>query len=220
MTLEKKLVRLRKKEGMSQADVSEKLNVSRQAVSRWEAGDSRPSTENLQALCKLYMAIVFCVPAFAVDTATTEQTEPVVFKSNTLPDWFPEDAPAPDPHGEIVTVYWYVDENGNTVTYNPAERKTATGNAGTATIYWVDAHMVTWGITSNAGGAMVFTGTVSTNRGQIFVLGDIEFDGDCGGTIDNVTTLKGKNTATLSGFMIDSRGISITAPDVSSNYYR
>lgn len=54
MTLEKKLVRLRKKEGMSQADVSEKLNVSRQAVSRWEAGDSRPSTENLQALCKLY----------------------------------------------------------------------------------------------------------------------------------------------------------------------
>lgn len=43
MTLEKKLVRLRKEEGMSQADVSEKLNVSRQAVSRWEAGDSRPS---------------------------------------------------------------------------------------------------------------------------------------------------------------------------------
>ena len=54
MTLEKKLFRLRKKEGMSQADVSEKLNVSRQAVSRWEAGDSRPSTENLQALCRLY----------------------------------------------------------------------------------------------------------------------------------------------------------------------
>ena len=108
----------------------------------------------MSALLMCVMAIVFCVPAFAVDTATTEQTEPVVFKSNTLPDWFPEDAPAPDPHGEIVTVYWYVDENGNTVTYNPAERKTATGNAGTATIYWVDAHMVTWGITSNAGGAI------------------------------------------------------------------
>lgn len=57
MTLEKKLVRLRKKEGMSQADVSEKLDVSRQAVSRWEAGDSRPSTENLQALCKLYILL-------------------------------------------------------------------------------------------------------------------------------------------------------------------
>lgn len=54
MTLEKKLVRLRKKEGMSQAEVSEKLDVSRQAVSRWESGDSRPSTEKLQAICKLY----------------------------------------------------------------------------------------------------------------------------------------------------------------------
>ena len=177
----------------------------------------------MSALLMCVMAIVFCVPAFAVDTATTEQTEPVVFKSNTLPDWFPEDAPAPDPHGEIVTVYWYVDENGNAIDFDTSsasassKRKEATS---VPSIYWVDAHMVTWGITSNAGGAMVFTGTVSTNRGQIFVLGDIEFDGDCGGTIDNVTTLKGKNTATLSGFMIDSRGISITAPDVSSNYYR
>lgn len=54
MTLDKKLTRLRKKEGMSQAEVSERLDVSRQAVSRWEAGDSKPSTENLQALSKLY----------------------------------------------------------------------------------------------------------------------------------------------------------------------
>lgn len=54
MTLNKKLACLRKKEGLSQAEVSEKLDVSRQAVSRWEAGESRPSTENLQALSKLY----------------------------------------------------------------------------------------------------------------------------------------------------------------------
>lgn len=54
MTLDKKLVRLRKKEGLSQADVSEKLDVSRQAVTKWETGASRPSTENLLALSKLY----------------------------------------------------------------------------------------------------------------------------------------------------------------------
>lgn len=54
MTLDKKLARLRKKEGLSQAEVSEKLDVSRQAVSRWESGEARPSTDNLQALCKLY----------------------------------------------------------------------------------------------------------------------------------------------------------------------
>lgn len=54
MTLDKKLFRLRKKEGLSKAEVSEKLDVSRQAVSRWESGEARPSTDNFQALCKLY----------------------------------------------------------------------------------------------------------------------------------------------------------------------
>lgn len=54
MTLDKKLARLRKKAGLSQADVSEELDVSRQAVTKWETGQSRPSTENLQSLSKLY----------------------------------------------------------------------------------------------------------------------------------------------------------------------
>ena len=53
MTLNEKLTHLRKKEGLSQIEVSEKLAVSRQAVSRWESGESRPSTDNLQVLCKL-----------------------------------------------------------------------------------------------------------------------------------------------------------------------
>lgn len=54
MTLDKKLARLRKKAGLSQAEVSEELDVSRQAVTKWETGASRPSTENLQCLSKLY----------------------------------------------------------------------------------------------------------------------------------------------------------------------
>lgn len=54
MTLDKRLAYLRKRERMSQAEVAEKLDVSRQAVSRWESGDSKPSIENLQSLCKLY----------------------------------------------------------------------------------------------------------------------------------------------------------------------
>ena len=54
MTLDKKLARLRKKAGLSQAEVSEELDVSRQAVTKWETGQSRPSTENLQSLSKLY----------------------------------------------------------------------------------------------------------------------------------------------------------------------
>lgn len=54
MTLDKKLAHLRKREGLSQADISEELDVSRQAVTKWETGLSRPSIENLQSLSKLY----------------------------------------------------------------------------------------------------------------------------------------------------------------------
>lgn len=40
--------------GMTQEFVAEKLNVSRQAVSKWESGASAPSTNNLLALAKLF----------------------------------------------------------------------------------------------------------------------------------------------------------------------
>lgn len=39
---------------MTQEFVAEQLNVSRQAVSKWENGTSDPSTSNLLAIAKLY----------------------------------------------------------------------------------------------------------------------------------------------------------------------
>lgn len=54
MELSQKLKKLRKEQGLTQLDLSESLSVSRQAISGWEAGTSRPSTENLQFLSKLY----------------------------------------------------------------------------------------------------------------------------------------------------------------------
>lgn len=39
---------------MTQEFVAQQLNVSRQAVSKWETGASDPSTANLLALAKLY----------------------------------------------------------------------------------------------------------------------------------------------------------------------
>ena len=39
---------------MTQEFVAEKLGVSRQAVSKWEAGKSEPSTTNLIALGELF----------------------------------------------------------------------------------------------------------------------------------------------------------------------
>lgn len=54
MELKQKLKYLRKQKKLSQMELSEKLMVSRQAVSSWEAGTSRPSTENLRGLSQLY----------------------------------------------------------------------------------------------------------------------------------------------------------------------
>ena len=48
MKLEEKLVSLRKAKGLSQMKLAEKMNVSRQAISRWETGAAIPSSENLK----------------------------------------------------------------------------------------------------------------------------------------------------------------------------
>ncbi len=54
MKLDEKLVSLRKEKGLTQMRVAEELNVSRQAISRWESGVVVPSTENLRFLGELY----------------------------------------------------------------------------------------------------------------------------------------------------------------------
>lgn len=54
MELKEKLVDLRKKKGLSQAELAEAINVSRQAISRWEVGSAIPSADNLMWLSKFY----------------------------------------------------------------------------------------------------------------------------------------------------------------------
>ena len=54
MELKEKLVALRKEKGLTQSAVAEKLDVSRQTISRWESGIALPSTDNLKSLSALY----------------------------------------------------------------------------------------------------------------------------------------------------------------------
>ena len=54
MSLGSSLFSARKKSGLSQEEVAEKLGVSRQTISKWENGTSDPSTSNLIALAKLF----------------------------------------------------------------------------------------------------------------------------------------------------------------------
>lgn len=54
MSLSDKIVGLRKSGGMSQEELAEKLDVSRQAVSRWEMGTAMPDATNILQLSKLF----------------------------------------------------------------------------------------------------------------------------------------------------------------------
>ena len=67
MELKEKLVALRKEKGLTQLAVAEKLDVSRQAISRWESGMALPSTDNLKCLGALY--------GVPVDYLINEETE-------------------------------------------------------------------------------------------------------------------------------------------------
>ena len=48
------LFRLRTEKGISQEELAKELLVTRQAVSRWENGDTIPNTETLKLLSKFY----------------------------------------------------------------------------------------------------------------------------------------------------------------------
>lgn len=54
MKLHDKIYELRKKEGLSQEALAEKLGVSRQSVSKWETGEATPEVSKLLSLSKLF----------------------------------------------------------------------------------------------------------------------------------------------------------------------
>ncbi|MCM1027322.1 MAG: helix-turn-helix transcriptional regulator [Roseburia sp.] len=54
MILAEKIMQLRKKNGWSQEELAEKLNISRQSVSKWESGASIPDLDRIVALSGLF----------------------------------------------------------------------------------------------------------------------------------------------------------------------
>ncbi len=54
MKLNDKLICLREKAGLSQLTLAERLNVSRQTISKWEGGIVSPTRNNLKAIAEVY----------------------------------------------------------------------------------------------------------------------------------------------------------------------
>ena len=53
MKLSDKIIQLRKANGWSQEDLAERLNISRQSISRWEGATAQPDAANILQLSKL-----------------------------------------------------------------------------------------------------------------------------------------------------------------------
>ena len=92
MKLPDKIIKHRKANGWSQEDFAEKLNVSRQAISRWENGTALPDAQNILQISKLFQVTTDYllnddyesdsdIPA--VKTAT-EETETLFLKKKHL----------------------------------------------------------------------------------------------------------------------------------------
>ncbi|MCI8310064.1 MAG: helix-turn-helix transcriptional regulator [Clostridia bacterium] len=54
MNIGEKLFELRKSKNLSQEEVAEKLNVTRQTVSKWETNQSTPDFDKILPLCELF----------------------------------------------------------------------------------------------------------------------------------------------------------------------
>ena len=54
MNIGEKLYELRKGKNLSQEEVAEKLNVTRQTVSKWETNQSSPDFDKILPICELF----------------------------------------------------------------------------------------------------------------------------------------------------------------------
>lgn len=85
----------RKRQGLSQVELAEALDVSRQTISKWETGTALPAAEHLLALSKLYG-----VPVDALLNGEKMDSAPVEEKPELAP--IVMDLPAPSPAPELM----------------------------------------------------------------------------------------------------------------------
>ena len=76
MTLSEKLYNLRRKQGLSQEALAEKLDCSRQVISKWENGTTTPDAEMLQKYSALFgVSIDYLVKEEIEEPTSVQPTE-------------------------------------------------------------------------------------------------------------------------------------------------
>ena len=76
MTFSEKLMDLRRKEGLSQEQLADKLGVTRQSVSKWESGTAMPELQKLIAISELFaVSLDYLVKENGTEETRTERDE-------------------------------------------------------------------------------------------------------------------------------------------------
>ena len=83
MSLGEKLLKLRKKKGLSQEEVADILHVTRQTVSKWETDQSMPDFDKVLPICNLYE---ISTEELFHDEASTVREGEEVLEENTILD--------------------------------------------------------------------------------------------------------------------------------------
>lgn len=75
MNIAEKIILLRKKKGISQEELANKLNTSRQAVSKWENNQSTPDLEKLVALSKYFNVTTDYLLTDSIETSINNNSQ-------------------------------------------------------------------------------------------------------------------------------------------------
>jgi len=80
MNFAEKLFTLRTQSGYSQEALAERLNVSRQAVSKWETGPTLPETDKLIAMSELFHVSIDSLLIDSISLNTFESMDRILVK--------------------------------------------------------------------------------------------------------------------------------------------
>lgn len=105
MILAEKLYQLRTRSGLSQEELAEKMNVSRQSISKWESANSIPSMDKIVELSKIY--------GVSTDFLLKDEMEEI--PGEIIADLNPENAVREVTIEEIRDYQKNVEQNKNTV---------------------------------------------------------------------------------------------------------
>lgn len=83
MNFSEKLKEIRKKEGISQEQLAERIGVTRQAITKWEGGKGLPDVENMMIIAEIFKTTI---DELLMDSVKKPASEAPVYTSETIYD--------------------------------------------------------------------------------------------------------------------------------------